>query len=146
MNARDGKDRPSAVTPRRPTENNSTRQANSSSKDYSNTSETQRPQGFVESFLPHGEEHAIDTPTLVRLVKCKSVRDLQKLIAFERASGALILSTGAGGYYLPDDGLKGKLELAAFVHTLNGRASNTFAAMRAAKRALAYWPEEDEAG
>lgn len=95
-------------------------------------------QGFVESFLLHGEGNALPSSQLVRLTGFKSVRELQTEIAREREAGALILSTcrGGGGYFLPADGDAGKREIAAFVATLRARALNTLRALKTAREAL----------
>ena len=80
----------------------------------------------------------MSTAELVRLIGFKSSRELQLVIAHERDKGHLILSTGqdGGGYFLPDDGEKGRAELRDFVRTLQNRGTNTFKAIRAAKAAL----------
>ena len=55
-----------------------------------------REQGQVEKLLRPGHENAISTRVLVDMVGCGSARQLQTLIAAERARGALILSSAAG--------------------------------------------------
>ena len=97
---------------------------------------TPQPAGAIARMLPQGAENAICTKELVRLTGTKNARTLQIAIAAERESGALILSTTKGGYFLPDDGAKGQREIAEFVRTLRARAINTFRAMRSAKQAL----------
>ena len=57
-----------------------------------------------------GAENAIPTRTLVKLTGL-SVRDLRAQVAREREAGALILAKGDGGYFLPDEGEKGRDEL-----------------------------------
>lgn len=92
----------------------------------------------IASLLPRGEANAVSTAELVRLTGAKSARDLQVVIAAERADGALILSTcrRGGGYYLPAEGEQGRAELLAFTRTLDSRAKQTIKALRSARRAL----------
>lgn len=88
--------------------------------------------------LPFGEENAISSKVLAQMVGVSSVRELQHRVATEREHGALILSTcrNGGGYYRPSDGPEGHREIAAFIQTLQARALNTLAAIRAARKAL----------
>ena len=95
-----------------------------------------RPQGIID-LLPVGAENAISTQTLVSLSGCSSARQLQDRIAAERANGALILSATSGGYFLPDEGEKGRLEMQEYIATLHARAINTLRAAQSAKAALA---------
>jgi hypothetical protein len=73
---------------------------------------------------------------LLQRTGLESVRELQKVIAQERAGGALILSNSRAGYFLPADGPKGQLEIAEFIGVLRSRAINTLKALKAAKAAL----------
>ena len=93
---------------------------------------------MVSDFLKHGAENACSTSELVRLTGAKSARELQIQIARERNNGALIISTclNGGGYFLPDDGEKGKREIEGFVRTLQSRVLNTLKAVQVAKKAL----------
>lgn len=95
-----------------------------------------KPQGIVD-LLPVGAENAMSTQQLVSLCGCSSARQLQERIAAERAHGALILSATSGGYFLPDEGEKGRLEMQEYIATLHARAINTLRAARSAKAALA---------
>ena len=58
---------------------------------------------MIEKFLLEGKENATASQKLADLVGCKSVRELQEVIAEERAAGAGIISTctHGGGYFLP---------------------------------------------
>lgn len=47
---------------------------------------------MIEKFLLEGKRNAIKSQKLADLVGCKSVRELQEVIAEERAAGAVILS------------------------------------------------------
>ena len=87
----------------------------------------------VYDYLHYGKEQAIRTKDLAAALGFKSVRDLQKQIERERATGAVILSVPHGaGYYLSDD----PVELRRFTQTLNARAANTLKAAESAQRAL----------
>lgn len=99
---------------------------------------TERSGVQVKSLLHKGEENAISTKALLRLTGFSTARVLQSVIMREREAGALILSTArnGGGYFLPDDGEKGKHEIAAFAQTLHARAINTIRILKSAKRAL----------
>ena len=87
---------------------------------------------MIEKLLPVGKENAIDSQTLAELAGCKSVRELQQMIAVERANGAVIISSTTGGYYLPAN----KHEIREFIATLNNRGRNTIAALESAIKAL----------
>lgn len=102
----------------------------------STISNTGKQSKSIYDMLPCGRDNAIDTKTLVQLVGCKSSRSLQNLIAAERASGMLILSSSYGGYFRPGPGKQGKEEINKFYRTLRARALNTLTALRAAKVAL----------
>lgn len=88
----------------------------------------------IESLLPTGKTNAIPSQALADLTGCKSVRELQELIAAERAAGAVILSTcyDGGGYYLPET----TAEVQEFIRTLESRGKNTLAALRSAREYL----------
>lgn len=108
------------------------------------TTGVERKQGFVESFLPHGEENAISTAELVRVTGYRSARQLQSEIESERAAGALILSVsrGKGGYFLPTDGERGRAEIARFERTVKSRALNSLRTLKAARQALQTMPRQ----
>lgn len=87
----------------------------------------------VRDSLPFGRENAIPSKDLAEALGFQTVRDLQKAIERERASGAVILSDcHGGGYYLSND----PEELLRFTRTLNARARNTIKAAQSAQRAL----------
>ncbi|MGN0323614.1 MAG: hypothetical protein ACI4DZ_10930 [Oliverpabstia sp.] len=91
---------------------------------------------MIKELLPTGKENAIESQKLADLAGCKSVRELQQVIAAERAAGAVILSSTTGGYFLPAN----KQEIREFCVTLQNRSENTLIALRSAKKAL----REDE--
>lgn len=86
----------------------------------------------IENLLPVGKENAVTTAELVRLAGCRSARELQERIAYERNHGAVICSGSGKGYWKP----KNRQEIIEFCRTMDARARNTFAATRSAKRVL----------
>ncbi|HJD45323.1 MAG TPA: hypothetical protein H9909_00635 [Candidatus Mediterraneibacter norfolkensis] len=86
----------------------------------------------IMNLLPVGKENAISTADLVRLMGCKSVRDLQERIAYERNHGAVICSGSGRGYWKPKD----RQEIQEFVRTMDARALNTLRAAKSARAAL----------
>ena len=89
---------------------------------------------MVEKYLHEGKQNAIASQTLADLIGCGSVRELQEIIAEERAAGAVILSTcqNGGGYYLP-----GNIgEVKEFIRTLESRGKNTLLALDSARKYL----------
>lgn len=87
---------------------------------------------MIKELLLTGKENAIESQRLADLAGCKSIRELQQVIAAERAAGAVILSSTTGGYYLPAN----KQEIREFCMTLESRSRNTFAALESARKAL----------
>ena len=98
---------------------------------------------MVEKFLLEGKKNAIASQTLADLVGCKSVRELQQVIAEERAKGVVILSTcqNGGGYFLP---CGEKSEVIEFIQTLQSRAENTLCALDSAKAYLKQMEDDGE--
>lgn len=90
---------------------------------------------MIEKFLLEGKENATASQKLADLVGCKSVRELQEVIAEERAAGAVILSTctHGGGYFLPTGN---RCEVAEYIQTLRSRAKNTLVAIESAEAYL----------
>lgn len=86
----------------------------------------------IMNLLPVGKENAISTADLVRLMGCKSARDLQERIAYERNHGAVICSGSGRGYWKPKD----RQEIQEFVRTMDARALNTLRAAKSAREAL----------
>ena len=92
---------------------------------------------MIEKFLLEGKQNATASQTLADLVGCKSVRELQEVIAEERAAGAVILSTctNGGGYFLPTGNRR---EVAEYIQTLRSRAKNTLVAIESAEEYLKH--------
>ena len=89
---------------------------------------------MISDFLAEGKENAISSQLLADLAGCKSVRELQAVIAQERAAGEVILSTceNGGGYFLPEN----EGEVREFIRTLESRGKNTLAALKSAREYL----------
>ena len=99
------------------------------------TKNQMKKQGIVEKHLQKGAENAIQGKDLVKMIGCRSTRQLQTLVSKERQNGALILSS-AEGYFLPSNGKKGREEINHFVATYRSMALNTLKVLKTAKRAL----------
>ncbi|MGN1026888.1 MAG: hypothetical protein ACI4P4_10845 [Faecousia sp.] len=128
------KSRPGAATPER--DKGIKDESMTSTFNYYDTIIRKEHQGPVSAFLKKGAENALSTAELVQLVGCSTPRRLQMLVSSERENGVLILSSTSGGYFLPDDGEKGRQEIQRFVDQLWARAINTLRAAAAAKRQL----------
>lgn len=91
---------------------------------------------MISDFLTAGKRNAVSSQRLADLSGCKSVRELQQIVAIERAAGAVILSTceNGGGYFLPDPENLG--EVKAFIQTLENRGKNTLMALESARAYL----------
>lgn len=89
---------------------------------------------MIEDFLLVGKKNAISSQRLADLAGCKSIRELQQVIAEERAAGAVILSTcqDGGGYFLPQNAG----EVKEFITTLENRGKNTLLALDSARAYL----------
>ena len=80
----------------------------------------------IETLLPCGEVNAIPTRELLRITGIKNSRTLQEKIQLERESGAKIISSHRGGYFLPDENpIVANSEVRTFIRTLRNRAKNT---------------------
>lgn len=90
---------------------------------------------MIEEFLLAGKKNAISSQRLADMTGCKSIRELQQIIAKERARGKVILSTcqKGGGYFLP---CGDRDEVIEFIRTLQNRAKNTLCALNSAKAYL----------
>ena len=89
---------------------------------------------MIADFLTEGKSNAVSSQRLTELAGCKSVRELQQIIAAERAAGAVILSTAenGGGYFLPENAN----EVVEFNRTLESRGKHTLAALKSARNYL----------
>ena len=88
--------------------------------------------------LYKGEENAIPARDLAKLIGLSNTRALRARITREREAGELILSTmrNGGGYFLPDNGLKGKREVDTYIRTQCERAFTTLRITRPAVQEL----------
>ena len=91
--------------------------------------------GVIEAILERGEENAKPAAELLNALGMTDARGLRKLISDERQNGALILS-GKSGYFLPAEGIAGRLEIAAYEHAMHSRALHSMTASKAARQAL----------
>lgn len=89
----------------------------------------------ITPLLLPGAENAISTPELQRITGL-DVRSIRSQVSKERASGALILSSSSGGYYLPAEGEEGRNELQRFIGMIFSKALNTLKAAEPAREAL----------
>ena len=89
---------------------------------------------MISDFLAEGKRNAVSSQQLANLAGCKSVRELQTVIAQARAAGEVILSTceNGGGYFLPEN----RDEVLEFIRTLESRGRNTLGALRSARNYL----------
>lgn len=87
---------------------------------------------MLAELLLHGEQNAISTPDLCRILGLDDARSLRLLVARERAAGEVILSSCHGGYFLPDN----RKEVERFVKTEHKKAVSTLAALKSARRYL----------
>ena len=102
-------------------------------------------QGLFATILHKGAENGQTTDELRRMLGVSETRVIRHLIAQERAAGAVILS-GITGYYLPDDGEKGRQEAAAFVASITAKGISTLRAADSAKEFLDRLPGQLEIG
>lgn len=112
---------------------------------HDSTTRSGTAQSFFQNILPKGAENAIKTAELCRMMGIKDPRALRKMISDERALGAVILSSDTG-YFLPDDGEKGRREAAAFIATVTAKGANTIRAVRSAQAFLDGLPGQIEIG
>ena len=83
--------------------------------------------------IPHGPENAVTGRQLSRLMGVGG-REIRRRIAGARAAGKIILTDGAGGYYLPsDNGQRGRAEVAAWLDRLETRGVSTLMAGNSAR-------------
>lgn len=97
---------------------------------------------MIYELLKKGQNNAMSSEELIKALPIQNKRVMQEIIAKERESGKVILSTtkNGGGYYLPGT----REELTEFINTLSKRAGNTFKALRSAKALLKRIDENGE--
>jgi len=99
-------------------------------------------QARVYPLLLEGEQNAIPAADLAKLAGFKDQRTLRREIDRERENGCFILAT-ENGYFRPNSGQRGLLELRRFVRRTDARAASnrrTTAKIRAALRAAEKAP------
>lgn len=100
------------------------------------TTKSEKPQGFIEGFLQHGAENAIQTETLLALTGL-NVRQLRQAVEKERRNGTLILTGYRCGYFLPAEGDQGREEILTFYSIQRAKALSLLKTISNAKKALA---------
>lgn len=103
--------------------------------DYDSTTETNRQQGIIESFLMHGGANAVSAEHLMRMTGL-DLRQLRKQVELERRSGTLILTRPQGGYFLPGEGEAGKAEIRTFYLIQRAKAISLLKTIKAAREAI----------
>lgn len=79
--------------------------------------------------LGKGEENAIETSVLMKMLGFNSERSLRKDISKARKEGQIILSSAKGGYYLPKD----DKEVKEWIKKLTRQASSIFYILKHAR-------------
>ena len=83
------------------------------------------------SVLPHGEQNAASTDSLLCVLGLADSRSLRKLVARARLDGAVICSC-ENGYFLPEN----RSEIEKFYKTTRAKALSTLTILRSARVAL----------
>lgn len=99
--------------------------------------------GKVSRFLLRGEEHAVSGPELARMLNVNP-RTLRFLVDAERLERPICASDS--GYFLPDKGNKGALELQRFLRRMDGRCRANRAVTKSARAALKAYQHSQIAG
>lgn len=106
---------------------------------HDNITARETVQDYLADILPKGAEHGIKTADLKLLLGLRDTRAVRRFISAARSAGAVILS-GDTGYYLPDDGEKGRQEAEIFVSTVTAKGVSTIRATESAKAFLDILP------
>lgn len=90
-------------------------------------------QADILDLIPRGPENAITGRVLSRLMGVGG-REIRRRIAEARAAGKIILTDGAGGYYLPsDNGQRGRDEVKAWLDRITAKGVSTIQAGNSAR-------------
>lgn len=92
-------------------------------------------QGDLIEYLFPGAENATGGGELVKLLGLSSRRELQRIVADARRSGAVVLANSRG-YYLPGPGEQGQAEVADFAEFIACKAASVYQAGESARRYL----------
>ena len=98
---------------------------------------------LFDAILSKGEENAVSTEHLQRILGVPDARTIRRMVSEERAAGSVILSSNRG-YFFPDDGEKGRQEALAFVATVTAKGAETIRAAKSAKEYLSRLPGQME--
>ncbi len=93
---------------------------------------------LVSSFLKVGKENALSIEYLKEMTGLEG-REVQRLIANERLNGLPILSTPAGGYFMPGS----EWEVQTFVNSMRHRAGEIIEVADAVEKTHKQWMEEN---
>ena len=115
--------------------------------DHGENTTTATPcQVFIRDLLPRGHENAVTARQLSRTTGLCS-REIRRRIAAERAAGAVILTDGAAGYFLPSDNAQcGRDEVSAWLARITARGVSTLRAGDSARAWLSVLPGQAEIG
>ena len=84
----------------------------------------------LSAYLTRGSKNRVSAREFMRLLRLKYVWSLCVLVSRERAKGALFLSSGDGGHYLPDEGKAGRRIMLRFVAKIRAKGFHTLEAAR----------------
>lgn len=91
----------------------------------------------IASYLKQGAENAIPTNILMQWTGYSDVRAFRAAIQAERQHTVILSKrTGGGGYFLPSDGEKGKLEIEAYLKVSSAAAKSIYRSISAARKEL----------
>ncbi len=104
--------------------------------------------GAVAALLRRGERNALPTREVAAALGVP-VRTVRRMVAAERRSGALILSSrkNGGGLFLPsDDATQAAGEISRFICVMTSQCAAQFEVLAAARRALLVLPDQAKIG
>lgn len=108
-----------------------------------NTTTVDRQAGKISRLLLHGEENAISGPELARIAGV-TPRTLRLMVDRERLQYPICASDF--GYFLPDSGNKGALELQRFLRRMDSRCRANRKVTKSARAALKAYQHSQIAG
>lgn len=108
-------------------------QAAISTCNFTTASTISQPDGRISALLLRGEEHAVPGSELARMAGV-TPRKLRVMVDLERLKRPICASDR--GYFLPDDGSKGVLELRKFLRRQDSRCAANRRVTRTARIAL----------
>ena len=99
-------------------------------------------QGPISRLLMRGAENALTKQEIMRIAGITSIRQFRQMVESERKRGELILTTrGYGaGYFLPDDGEKGRDEIQRHIASYTAQAISMLRTAERERMALCVLP------